>query len=603
MRFYALASVRKLLPAMFAAAFLALASTTSPAQDEIPDAARLAFVSGAVSVQPSGVDNWGEAYPNLPLGPGDRIFSDSNGRAEIQIGQAFLRIGPNTDVTFVNADPAAITFGLAQGSMHLHVFGMSYGQVLLVNSPNGNATMQHEGDYRVEALPSEGATVFTAFGNGEWIKGAGGYRQFIEGGQVLELAGSNPVSPQWLQPGNPDDLDRWSQQRDVIYAHPVSFRYVNPGIAGAAELDASGDWQPESDYGPIWFPRGVAVGWAPYHNGHWVNHAPWGWIWVEDESWGYAPFHYGRWVSISGRWGWIPGPPAARPVWSPALVVFAGGVQFGGATVSAWFPLGPGEPYRPWYPCSPHYIDEVNISNIHESRVIHVQTTYVNIVNVTNITKITYVNRTIGVTAMSHDDLAAGHSAARVAVKIDVHQMDHVTPLERPVVQPTAASFVGRPPAHAVPVKAERPVLINSEGKMAAAKPNAQAVEAPVKAAPVVKPLAGHAVAAPPPGTKTPPPPARTGTLPPPREAAPATPAKPGEKPEPKEAAPVPPAPGAKPAVKPAPAAPGQPGAKPAPNGAQPAPAAPGTKPAAKPGTKPADKDKKPTDDPDKKPE
>jgi hypothetical protein len=155
-------------------------------------------------------------------------------------------------------------------------------------------------------------------------------------------------------------------------------------------FDAAGDWQPQSDYGPIWFPH-VDAGWAPYHYGHWVHMPFYGWTWVADEPWGAAPFHYGRWVAVGGRWGWIPGPREGHPVWSPAQVVFAGGIQFGGVGVSVWFPLGPGEAYKPWYPCSPQYINQINISNIHESRIIHVQTTYVNIVNVTNVT---YVNRT-----------------------------------------------------------------------------------------------------------------------------------------------------------------------------------------------------------------
>ena len=54
-------------------------------------------------------------------------------------------------------------------------------------------------------------------------------------------------------------------------------------------------------------------------------------------------------------------------------------------------PAGPGEAYRPWYRCSPRYIDQVNITNIREVSRVHVQNTYVNIVNVTNIT---YMNRT-----------------------------------------------------------------------------------------------------------------------------------------------------------------------------------------------------------------
>jgi hypothetical protein len=269
-------------------------------------------------------------------------------------------------------------------------------------------------------LPDDEAAIFTNFSNDALIAGAGGFGLHLGNGQAIELIGSNPVYPQWLQPADFDDLDTWSHIRDRQIANAISYHYMSAEIPGAADLDASGQWMPASDYGPIWFPNSVPAGWAPYHYGHWVNHAPWGWMWVEDEPRGYAPFHYGRWVSFGGRWGWVPGPPAAHPVWSPALVVFAGGIHFGGGEVSVWFPLGPGEPYRPWYPCSPRYIDQVNISNITESRVVHVQTTYVNIVNVTNITNITYVNRTIGVTAMSHADFAAGRPASQVAVHIDV---------------------------------------------------------------------------------------------------------------------------------------------------------------------------------------
>ena len=125
---------------------------------------------------------------------------------------------------------------------------------------------------------------------------AGDYRQELDNGQSLQLSGSNPVYPQWLQPAGADNLDTWSQQRDQQLSQVASYQYVSPDVPGAADLDSSGDWQPDTEYGPVWFPRSVSADWAPYHNGHWVNHAPWGWIWVEDESWGYAPFHYGRWV-------------------------------------------------------------------------------------------------------------------------------------------------------------------------------------------------------------------------------------------------------------------------------------------------------------------
>lgn len=553
-------ALQNLLLASAVAAVMALAPTLLHAQDDPTfEAGRVSSINGTVSVQPAGSDNWIQAYVNLPLGPGDRIYTDSDARAEIQIGQTFVRIAHDSDVTFVDATPRAINLGVAQGSAHIHIVALWPGQAEHVNTPSGSATIAQQGDLRVDVLPDQGTALFTDFLQDVFISGAGGFGQHIENGQALELAGSNPVVPQLLEPASPDGLDRWSQQRDQLVLNAASYRYVSPEIPGAAELDANGEWLPGTDYGAIWFPTNVPAGWAPYHYGHWVNHAPWGWVWIEDESWGYAPFHYGRWVNFNGRWGWVPGPPAAHPAWSPALVVFAGGIHFGGVGVSVWFPLGPGEAYRPWYPCSPRYIDQVNISNITESRVVHVQTTYVNIVNVTNVV---YVNRTIGVTAMNHDDFAAGRSAAQVNVKIDVHQLDHVTVLDRPEPKPTVASF-GRAPARPVPVKTERPLLINEQGKQVSAKPGAPPMEPPVRPAPPIRPIQGHPIANPANSVK--PQPVIHPVTAQPAKPAPEPSVKPEDKPMPEKTVEPPAKPAAQPedktAVKPA----SKPESKPAP--------------------------------------
>jgi hypothetical protein len=576
MQLFSRASARRLLLATAAAAFLAFASTCSHAQDDPPaQAGRLSSISGTVSIQQIGSDDWGQAFPNLPFGPGDRIFTDSDGRAEVQVGESYIRIGPNSDVSFVRSSPTTLSFGLAQGSVRVHTFGLWPGQRLYINTPSGSGGLDQPGDIRVDVLPSEDAAIITNLSYQAFAVGAGGFVQTIRGKEALELIGSNPVTPQWLEPGEWDDLDRWSQQRDQQMANVASYQYVSPEIPGAYELDASGTWIPGTEYGAIWFPNNVPAGWAPYHYGHWVNHAPWGWVWVEDESWGYAPFHYGRWVAYNGRWGWIPGPPAAHPVWSPALVVFAGGIHVGGAGVSVWFPLGPGEAYHPWYHTSPRYLDEINHSNIGESQRVHVQTTYVNI----NVVNVTYVNRTIGVSAMSHDDFAAGRSAHNAAVVVDVHQLDRVQVLDRPEAQPNAHPFARHPPARPVPVKTERPEVMNEQGKLVSSTPGAQPKEPPVKAAPPVRALPGRTVVAPPQGAK-----------------APAAVVAPVAKPAP-VAAPVV-VPPSKPAVKPtdsgakppAPATPlvGKPVVEPMAKPTPPPAATPVEKPKAEPPTKPA---------------
>jgi hypothetical protein len=491
---FALNSAKKLVITALCAAALGFVPSALAQDDPPSEAGRVSYISGNVSVQAITSDDWGQAYPNLPVGPGDRIFTDSDGRAEIQLGQTYIRIGPNSDVTLVDDSTFNIHVGIAQGSIRLHSFGLWPRQLLDISTPNGNAEFANSGDLRVDVLPSDGATVFTNLGQFADITAAGDFRQELDYGQSLELAGLNPVYPQWLQPAGPDDLDSWSQQRDQQLAQVVSFQYVSPDIPGAADLDAHGDWQPQTEYGAVWFPRDVPADWQPYHYGHWIDRQPWGWVWVEDESWGYAPFHYGRWVSYNGRWGWVPGPVNVRPIWSPALVVFAGGVHFGGgASLSVWFPLGPGEAYRPWYRCSPRYIDQVNITNIREAPRVHVQNTYVNIVNVTNIT---YVNQTRGATAMRQDDFASGRSVHNVAVRVDPREMQQARALQQPDVAPAPRAIVSRPVSRPVPVSIQRPILINQQGKQIAATPNATPVVPPVRNEPQIKPLPGRTIVA-----------------------------------------------------------------------------------------------------------
>ena len=104
MHLFALSPARKLLLASAAAAFLSFAVLPAQAQPDPPaQAGRVSYISGSVSIQPAGVDDWSQAVPNLPLGPGDRIFTDFDGRAEIQVGQTFVRIGPNSDVSLVDS--------------------------------------------------------------------------------------------------------------------------------------------------------------------------------------------------------------------------------------------------------------------------------------------------------------------------------------------------------------------------------------------------------------------------------------------------------------------------------------------------------------------
>src|SRR5436309_2135915 len=121
----------------------------------------------------------------------------------------------------------------------------------------------------------------------------------------------------------------------------------------------------------------VAAGWAPYRVGNWVWEPYYGWTWVSYEPWGWAPYHYGRWFLWSGSWAWWPGPviPRYRPIWAPAYVSFFGfghgrfglsygfGVGFGSV---GWLPIGPCDPFFPWYGASGFRFGFVDSFRFHE---------------------------------------------------------------------------------------------------------------------------------------------------------------------------------------------------------------------------------------------
>jgi len=67
--------------------FSGLASADPPSR-----VARLGYMSGAVSFSPAGQNDWVQASLNRPLTTGDRLWADARGRAELQVGDAMIRM-------------------------------------------------------------------------------------------------------------------------------------------------------------------------------------------------------------------------------------------------------------------------------------------------------------------------------------------------------------------------------------------------------------------------------------------------------------------------------------------------------------------------------
>ncbi|MHB1199053.1 MAG: DUF6600 domain-containing protein [Polaromonas sp.] len=371
--------------------------------------ARLSLAQGAVSFASADDAAWQAAVLNRPLTSGDRLWTGPGARSELHIGSTALRMNEQTSLDFLTLDDNLAQLRLAQGTLQVRVRTLFEGQRLELDTPNLAFVITQPGDYRLDVNPASNTTRVVAQSGGGVMYGSSGEVVNLGSRQQASFTGTQlaPAAPgaAWL-----DDFDRWAAERDRREDQSVSARYLPRETIGYQQLDSYGDWRQDPTYGAVWLPRAVPVNWAPYRVGHWRWIAPWGWTWIDDAPWGFAPFHYGRWVQIGPRWAWVPGRLAARPVYAPALVAFVGGsggssggvnwslsISSGGLAQPAigWFPLAPGEAFRPAYRVSPRYVNQVN-----QNIVVN------NTVNVTNVYR--YQRQSAAVTAVSSDDFIRG---------------------------------------------------------------------------------------------------------------------------------------------------------------------------------------------------
>jgi len=412
-------------------------------QDDPPGrVARLGYMEGTISFQPAGENEWIEAVPNRPMTTGDKLWTDHDSRAEVQLGSAMIDLAPNTGFSFLNLDDRTIQVEVTSGAVSIRVWNLDQDNVFEIDTPNQAFTVTEPGRYRVESSENGDYTVVT-IRQGAGESTGNGQSYTLHAGQRTTFRGTTSLNADMEMIGDPDDFDNWSSHREHRFEDSPSARYCSRRVVGFEDLDENGDWRP-TEYGNVWFPR-VDPDWAPYHHGHWAWIDPWGWTWVDDARWGYAPFHYGRWVSVYGRWGWIPGPIEERPVYAPALVAFVGGGPGAGVNV-AWFPLGPREVYVPSYHVSEGYVNRVNVTNttVNVTQVTNVyNTTIIN--NNTTINNVTYVNRNVrgGMTAVPQQAFASAQPVSKAAVAVNPRQFANVPVSSRAAVPPARQAVLG----------------------------------------------------------------------------------------------------------------------------------------------------------------
>jgi len=432
-----------------------------PPLDPPARVARLNLLEGAVSFSPAEGNAWTPARLNRPLTSGDSLWTGPRGRAELHTGSTALRMNAQTSLDFLALDDDVTQLRLAQGTLQLRVRALFEGQRLEIDTPNLAFVIAQPGAYRLDVDPASDTTRVVVQSGSGVIYGDNGAAVNLGQQQQAHYSGTRltPAAPgaAWQ-----DSFDAWAADRDRQEDQSVSARYVPRETIGYQQLDAYGDWRQDPAYGAVWLPRTLPANWAPYRVGHWDWIAPWGWTWVDDAPWGFAPFHYGRWAQIGARWAWVPGQLAPRPVYAPALVAFIGGSSGGlnwslsiGAGGLAqpglgWFPLAPGEAFRPTYRASPRYVTEINRSIV-VNNTVNLPPIYPD--------SYRYQRQPAAVTAVSREDFARSRPVRANPQPLSATELGRAQVVADPRAIPQRAAVRERPERVAPDARPPEPVM------------------------------------------------------------------------------------------------------------------------------------------------
>ena len=348
----------KTLCAVLLASACTFALAQGYTQDPPARVGRISTVEGQVLVR-AGDGEAQNALLNWPVTTDNRLSTMRGALAEFRVGAAAVRLDGDSELEVNQLDDDSFHLHLSYGTVSVRVRNPDALRGLELTTAQARVTLTEPGWVRIDAERRAGTSVVSVL---EGVADVDGTTASV----TLRAGKRAELTDEEVRTGALQRMafDNWPEALPV--ATPA-LRYVTDDTTGYEELDRYGAWQDDTEYGPLWLPSSVPLGWAPYSDGRWTWIAPWGWTWVDNAPWGYAPSHYGRWVLRGQRWGWAPGRERARVPWAPALVGWVGGdhgpnhgSQHGARPGVGWFPLSPHDRYVPGYRASSDYERRIN---------------------------------------------------------------------------------------------------------------------------------------------------------------------------------------------------------------------------------------------------
>lgn len=208
---------RKILPT--AVLIFSVLALTAAGQVRMPPGrapvrvAFLQYVSGEVSVASSATNEWQAARLNDPLKPSEYVWTATNSRAEINVGDGFLRMNSEASVTVVALSLSNVQVSVNQGEVILTVLRLLPGEIYEIDTPNATLTATKTGVYRVVVRPVEDQTLVTTR-KGSIVATGRGPAVTINSGQQVTFLDGNSLQHTAQKAPPPDGFEDWASVRD-----------------------------------------------------------------------------------------------------------------------------------------------------------------------------------------------------------------------------------------------------------------------------------------------------------------------------------------------------------------------------------------------------
>jgi hypothetical protein len=281
--------------------------------------ARLSFIDGSTYIQRAADLAYEEGQVNMAIAEGDRIGT-TDGRAEIYIGKkSYIRLDQNAKIDFLalpKKDTGLIRVREWAGNLYLDVKALEKEKAIEVITSDATFYILDNGLYRIDVKEGKETEILVFSGMVE-ASGAEGSMLVKQEQRVSISEGRFLAKPSSFFAAVDDGFDRFNADRASKINRTFARRYLSGDLEDFEyELDESGDWVANEEFGNVWVPRGMASDWRPYSYGRWMWLPMAGWSWLPYEPWGWSTYHYGRWHwGMNLGWYWIP-----TYMWGPAWV-------------------------------------------------------------------------------------------------------------------------------------------------------------------------------------------------------------------------------------------------------------------------------------------